>query len=362
MARTAFAILSATLVAVLTVAAGSPPNLGEALAAQRQLVSDQPYDAAAHNDLGNLLVLDGDHEEATEAYRKAIELDAESALPRFNLGVLLQQNGLRRQAQAEFESLLELDPGHARAHYQLGMLYESRGRRSPAVKHYAQAFALDPELTFPEINPHIIDNELATSALLESKHYAESPSADMPRLYGEPERIVGLMLDPEDSAEPGQEDMVEPGSEARSVERAARRELEEDDPEEGELEDLEDEEGLEDDEEAEADEADRRSLTKDDLEVGSSVGQSQGAGPVGSASRRGPAIGVGGGRSGSANTGRERPRPSLRPRGGTSGSGTTSSGTTPSGRRPRYRPAAPASTGRLELRLLPAEPIERVTR
>ena len=144
MARTAFAILSVTLVAVLTAAASSPPNLGEALAAQYQLVADQPTDAAAHNDLGNLLVLEGNHEAAEKAYRDAIALDPTNTLPRFNLGVLLQQKGSRRQAQSELESLLEIEPGHARAHYQLGMLHESRGRRSPAVKHYAQAFALDP--------------------------------------------------------------------------------------------------------------------------------------------------------------------------------------------------------------------------
>ena len=42
---------------VLTSFATTPPNLERTLEAQRELVSQNPYDAQSHNDLGNLLML-----------------------------------------------------------------------------------------------------------------------------------------------------------------------------------------------------------------------------------------------------------------------------------------------------------------
>ncbi len=356
--------LSVLLLVVLTSAAGTPPNLVNTLAAQQKLVTDRPYDAEVHNDHGNLLVLAGRHQEAGDAYRRAIELAPATTLARYNLGVLLQQSGQWKQAQAEFQSLLEIEPRHARAHYQLGMLFHSRHQRSKAVEQYARAFAYDPELTFPNTNPHLIDNDLATEAILAARRYSDAPSTDMPRLYGEPERIIGLMLEEAEKASqtPSAQPLARAGDkkDRKKGERGGVTlglEDDEDDEDEGEH----DRRGSR---EAAESQSVRRALTNEDLDAGSAVGQVQQSSQSRSSA----------GRSSQGRGGMAAVRPRSRRDSGTKDTGRGSGAREDSGRRtmtggstgdsgrgqpqraPRYRPASRFSTGRLELELLPAGP------
>ncbi len=349
------AALALALGSFVVLAAVSPPNLDETLAAQQQLTLERPYDASVHNDHGNLLVLAGRYDEATAAYRRAIELNPASTLARFNLGILLQQIDLAKQAQAEFEGILEIEPEHARTHYQLGMLFQSRKQRAKAVEHYARAFAYDPELTFANVNPHIIDNTLATEAILASRRYAESPSSTVPRLYGEPDRIADLMLGPLTDEE------VAPEAGGPDDDEDGGRVAEEDDEDDhasgtGRVLSVEEEEDADDE-----DGGSRRVLTREDLESGSSVGQAQSAGrqPV----RRSPSAGRTTDRSGSGRSGGVAPVvPLTRSTQGrdTGDDGRSSTdGRSQIRRAPRYIPGRQLSTGRLQLELLPAGPAER---
>ncbi len=320
---------------VALAASASPLNLDRALAAQQETVAERPYDAEVHNDHGNLLVLAGRHEEAGDAYRRAIELAPGETLARYNLGILLQQTGSIKQALAAFQDLLAIDARHARAHYQLGMLFEARRQRSKAVDHYAQAFAYDPELTFARNNPHIIDNNLATEALLVSRRYGEAPSSEMPRLYGEPERIVDLML----------EESQESGVEAAGVESAGKGEKNMGmrstfvDEGEDEVVDEEDDDGGED-----AEGRGRRSLTRKDLDTGTSVGRVQSQ-PSRQPSRRSSA-----GRDSSRSRQGRGGFPVVRPP--SRDSSERDQGRVDGRSNRRYRPTSRFSTGRLDLELL----------
>lgn len=170
----------------------TPRHIGEALAEQRNLVRERPDDAGVWNDLGNLLAMRGDYEEAESAYGRALEIAPESTTARFNLGLLRQQRGDLGGAVADYRALLEVDSGNAWAHYQLGAAYESQGQRALALERYAEAFTLDPELLFAENNPHIIENELVTEALLHARRGSRSrPPA--PRAYDEPGRITAIL-------------------------------------------------------------------------------------------------------------------------------------------------------------------------
>ncbi len=354
--------LSILALVVLSAAADTLPNLAKALVAQQELVADRPYDAEIHNDYGNLLVLAGRSQEAGEAYRRAIELAPDATLARYNLGVLLQQSGRWKRALAEFQGLLEIDAHHARAHYQLGMLFHLRNQRSKAVEHYAQAFAYDPELTFPSINPHLIDNELATEAILSSRRYDEAPSSDMPRLYGEPERIADLMLSETSSEASSKTRKSKPvsraGNQVGKGERAGAIAFE-DEEENGEEEDDDEE----DDDEEDGDEEDgkyqmgsraesdpengRRALTSEDLDTGSAIGRVREPARSRSSTNRS-------GRSSQGRDGRSAVRSGSRE---DSGRRQVTGGTLGNDGRsaPRYRPSSRFSTGRLELKLLPAE-------
>jgi hypothetical protein len=191
---TAAVLLACAALSAALAYASAPKNLSRAIDAQRALLAERPADSALENDLGSLLVLDDDLAGAEEAYRRAIALDDANASAHYNLGLLLQKIGERREALKQFERTLELEPRHAWARYQMGTIYHAQGRESAARKAYAKALALDPALGNPEINPHLIDNDLATSAMLYSyRHYREEllPA----REFEEPARIARVLID-----------------------------------------------------------------------------------------------------------------------------------------------------------------------
>jgi hypothetical protein len=189
------AVLAAAVVLSSALSGSTAPkNLGRAIEAQRALLAERPGDSAVENDLGSLLVLAEDLEGAEQAYRAAIALDADNAAAHFNLGLLLQRRDDRRAALKEFKRTLDLEPKNAWAHYQAGTIYEHWGVDSMARKEYAKALALDPSLGNPEVNPHLIDNELATSAMLYSyRHYRDELLPE--KRFEEPARIAGVLID-----------------------------------------------------------------------------------------------------------------------------------------------------------------------
>jgi tetratricopeptide (TPR) repeat protein len=196
-------LAAGALVAItgMTAAAVVPPNLGKALEAQKRKAAERPQDASAFNDLGNLLVLAGQPDQAEAAYRHAVELDPRRSSAQFNLALLLQQQGKTAEARQLYEKVVELDPRHAWAHYQLGALAERRGDKPRAVREYAQAFRLDPQLAFRQVNPQIVDNGLVTESLLQA-YRRSAEGGEAPAIYDDPSRIRDLMVPkpPKDAA------------------------------------------------------------------------------------------------------------------------------------------------------------------
>lgn len=187
----------AALAVVVAIAATAavPPNLASTIEAQRQLATERPDDAAVFNDLGNLLMIVPQPAEAEEAYRKAIELDPDKTSALYNLGLLLQQRGELREAMKHLRHTVELEPGHAWAQYQIGAIQERWGQQSRAVDSYARAFALDPQLAFPEVNPHIVENKLLTESMMRAYKNDFAP-AQVPRVYDDPNRIATMLVPP----------------------------------------------------------------------------------------------------------------------------------------------------------------------
>ena len=195
------------LAGALVALAGTPANLQEALQAQRALVVAHPTDADLLNDLGNLLALAGDLDEAEEVYRRALAIDPVDVTAQYNLALVLNEQGKAKEALHTLQSILESEPRHAWTHYQLGTLYADKNNRKQAVHHYAEAFSIDRSLTSPKVNPHIIENRLATEAMLRM-HIDESPSTQAPRIYEEPGDVADLLLPPA-SAPPAAEPVTE---------------------------------------------------------------------------------------------------------------------------------------------------------
>jgi hypothetical protein len=155
-----------------------------------------------YNDLGNLLVLASQPDEAEEAYRKAVEIAPDRVASLFNLALLQQQRGELREALRLYRRVLDVQPKHAWAWYQIGTLYEHWGQEGRAVEAYADAFRIDPQLAFPEVNPHVVENTLVTRAMLRAYQQGyDQPQA--PAMYEEPGRIISLLV-PRPSTQPQQ--------------------------------------------------------------------------------------------------------------------------------------------------------------
>lgn len=195
------------LVGLFTIAATTPgsgpmpQNLPRVLEAQRLLVAQEPDNAAAWNDLGNLLALAGMADPAEDAYRRATELDPDSAAYHYNLALLLQEADRLKRAAEQYRRVLELAPDHAWAHFQLGVIQEARGNRKQAVERYGEAFRIDPMLAFPDVNPHVIESDLITEAMLVGyRGGLVAPHA--PRMYQEPGRLTYMLVRPQDAQAP----------------------------------------------------------------------------------------------------------------------------------------------------------------
>ena len=98
-----------------------------------------------------LSTIDGKHEEAETAYRKAIELDPADAFPWNNLGTLLHYK-LNRFDEAEraYHKAIELDPAYALPWNNLGNLLQYKFNRfDEAERAYRKAIELDPAYALP---------------------------------------------------------------------------------------------------------------------------------------------------------------------------------------------------------------------
>jgi len=188
-------LAAALVVAPLLLGAAPSARLADAVAAQRTLVEEQPGNAGALNDLGNLLVETGALEEAEEAYRRAMEIEPSRPEAPFNLALLQAANDHPREARRLLKAMLKEHPDHAWGHYQLGTLQQANGSRSRALGSYREAFRLDPSLSDPLHNPHVLDNSLATAAMLEAFALV-GPALTSQRIYLEPTHITGLLLPP----------------------------------------------------------------------------------------------------------------------------------------------------------------------
>ena len=223
-------LMVAALCAPLLLGAASTTQLTQAVDAQRALVAEQPGNAGALNDLGNLLVEMRRVEEAEEAYRRAMEIDPGRPEPPYNLSLLLATER-PREARRLLKTMLKEHPEHAWGHYHLGTLHQAKGNRGRALASYREAFRLDPSLSDPRRNPHVLDNTMATAAMLEAFAMIAS-SATSQRLYVEPRHITGLLLPPltsapEPMAEETKPEMAEEAESAEEDEPAAGEEPDE---------------------------------------------------------------------------------------------------------------------------------------
>jgi tetratricopeptide (TPR) repeat protein len=83
-------------------------------------------------------------EQVIEAYRKAVELDPNSAGALVNLGTIYFNAHQWKEAELYYTQAIEVDPDYALAHFDLANLCDERGNHALALEHYLTALRLSP--------------------------------------------------------------------------------------------------------------------------------------------------------------------------------------------------------------------------
>src|SRR5690606_10352482 len=104
-----------------------------------------------HNARGIELADHGMLDEAAKEFRKAIELDPESAHAYDNLGTVLAEKQLYREALSCYLTAIRLEPDAPTAHYNLASFLGTHGLEM-AAEEYREAIDLDPEYPDAHLN------------------------------------------------------------------------------------------------------------------------------------------------------------------------------------------------------------------
>src|SRR3982074_2179351 len=112
---------------------------------------DRTVRSDEHNSRGIELADRGWLDEAIKEFKKAIELDPESAPAQHTLATVYSEKKLYREALQEYLKALELEPESATAHYNLACFLATHGP-DMAIDEYKEAIELDPEYPDAHLN------------------------------------------------------------------------------------------------------------------------------------------------------------------------------------------------------------------
>jgi Flp pilus assembly protein TadD len=115
----------------------------------------------------------GRNEEAIAASRESLDLGPNHAAAHSNLGLLLLEAGQLDEALTHSPEAVALDPSLPEVHLNLGLVLKRLGRLPEAGDASCRVLALDPDL--PEVSFN-----LASLLYLEGQHGAALPSQRLP--------------------------------------------------------------------------------------------------------------------------------------------------------------------------------------
>jgi tetratricopeptide (TPR) repeat protein len=109
--------------------------IGKALAAYGKSIELKPDDAASHNNYALALAKAKKYPEMEAELQKAAQLDpANGGKYYYNLGALLVNTGRNQEASDAFKKAIELTPTYADAYYQYGVTLVSKAQTTPDGK------------------------------------------------------------------------------------------------------------------------------------------------------------------------------------------------------------------------------------
>ncbi len=118
-------------------------RLPEAIALLREVVAEAPHAALAWSHLGTALSKSGEHEEATDAFERGLELDPSDLSGLFNLAIAQRRLGRHARALELCERAHALAPDHPLLTLGLGVSLAHAGREREALTRLREALATD---------------------------------------------------------------------------------------------------------------------------------------------------------------------------------------------------------------------------
>jgi tetratricopeptide (TPR) repeat protein len=124
---------------------GNLANFEEASRAYRQALEVDPYLVPALINLANIHYARDEIAEAQALYERAIALDPDVFEAHFNLGNIFHDLGRNLEAQVCYRDTLKLNPGYADAHFYLAVTLEKNGQSRDARVHWRAYQQLAPK-------------------------------------------------------------------------------------------------------------------------------------------------------------------------------------------------------------------------
>jgi len=109
----------------------------------------EPENASYYQNLGSVYAAMGQAEKAREIYEKAASMSSEldpkaAAVNYYNMGVTYINAGKNQEASEALKKALELDPTHGESHYQLGIVNLGLGDMEGAIQELKKYIEVEP--------------------------------------------------------------------------------------------------------------------------------------------------------------------------------------------------------------------------
>ncbi|MEL7418774.1 MAG: tetratricopeptide repeat protein [Cyanobacteria bacterium J06555_3] len=112
---------------------------------QKAAAIKQYWDASFYNKFANLLEKQGNLEEATKYYLKALSLQGNNPRQYFSVGNIYFKQGLLKEAAGNYQRAIELKPDFSNVYKRLGDLLKQKHQLDDAVKCYQKALEIQPD-------------------------------------------------------------------------------------------------------------------------------------------------------------------------------------------------------------------------
>jgi Flp pilus assembly protein TadD len=126
----------------------SAPHETEIVAAQR--ATSVQEEAARRLKVGIQFFHNKKFKEAEEEFTKVVSLQPENAMAYNNLGLVLKAQGRSTDAESQYLVALQINPKYPEALNNLGLLYDQQNRVKEAVQQYRKAIEIAP--SYPEVH------------------------------------------------------------------------------------------------------------------------------------------------------------------------------------------------------------------